>query len=57
VKHLRGWARLAIAGYLAGGLATADALRRADYRVLAATPRPSKRNLLVHLIKLFGARR
>lgn len=57
VKHLHGWARLAIAGYIAGGLATADALYRADYRVLDATPRPSKGNLVVHLMKLLGARR
>jgi squalene synthase HpnC len=57
LKHLHGWARLAIAGYIAGGLATADALRRANYRVLSATPRPSKRTLLVHLLRLLGTRR
>ncbi|WP_285486821.1 squalene/phytoene synthase family protein [Amycolatopsis taiwanensis] len=57
LNHLHGWARLAIAGYLAGGLATADALRRADYRVLAGTPRPGKRDLLVHLIRLLGGGR
>lgn len=49
VGHLRGWARLAIAGYIAGGLATADALRRARWDVLAVTPRPRKQDVLVHL--------
>ena len=41
VRRLRGWARLAVAGYVAGGLATADALRRADFDVLAPR-RPSR---------------
>jgi squalene synthase HpnC len=54
---LRGWARLAIAGYIAGGLATADALRRADWQVMAGPPRPRKRDLLIHLVKLLGGRR
>ena len=50
VRNLRGWARLAVAGFLAGGLATVDALRRADYDVLAVTPRPRKADVLRHLI-------
>nr|WP_296073410.1 squalene synthase HpnC [uncultured Actinoplanes sp.] len=49
VKDLRGWARLAVAGFLAGGLATVDALRRADYDVLAVTPRPRRTDVLRHL--------
>ena len=40
VRRLHGWARLAVAGYIAGGRATIDALRRADNDVLATTPRP-----------------
>ncbi|MDX6205740.1 MAG: hypothetical protein QOF39_1797 [Frankiales bacterium] len=40
VALLHGWARVAVAGYVAGGRATARALRRADFDVLAATPRP-----------------
>ncbi|WP_160148867.1 squalene synthase HpnC [Amycolatopsis alkalitolerans] len=52
VGLLKGWARLAIAGYVAGGLATVDALRRADWDVLSGTPRPRKRDVLVHLSKL-----
>jgi squalene synthase HpnC len=50
IKDLRGWARLAVAGFLAGGLATVDALRRADHDVLARTPRPRKTGVLRHLI-------
>ncbi|GHF38075.1 squalene synthase HpnC [Amycolatopsis bartoniae] len=59
VGLLQGWARLAIAGYVAGGLATVDALRRANWDVLAATPRPRKRDVLIHLSKLLvrGGRR
>ena len=49
VRGLRGWARLAVAGYVAGGRATVDALRRARGEVLAATPRPRRRDLLRHL--------
>ncbi|MFI6071268.1 squalene synthase HpnC [Actinoplanes sp. NPDC051343] len=50
VRDLSGWARLAVGGFLAGGLATVDALRRADYDVLARTPRPSRAGVLRHLI-------
>jgi squalene synthase HpnC len=55
VGTLTGWARLAVGGFVAGGLATVDALRRADYDVLAATPRPRRRDVLRHLIRLLVA--
>ncbi|HEY7050022.1 MAG TPA: squalene/phytoene synthase family protein [Jatrophihabitantaceae bacterium] len=42
VRRLRGWPRLAIAGFVGGGLATAVALRRADYDVLAQAVKPGK---------------
>ncbi|HEY3713532.1 MAG TPA: squalene/phytoene synthase family protein [Jatrophihabitantaceae bacterium] len=42
VHRLHGWPRLAIAGFVGGGLATAVALRRAEYDVLARTVRPAK---------------
>lgn len=42
VGQLRGAARVAVAGYLAGGRAALAALRRTRYDVLAVTPRPSK---------------
>lgn len=57
VGVLRGWARIAVAGYVAGGRAAADALRRADYDVLAATARPRARDVTRHLaLLLAGAR-
>jgi squalene synthase HpnC len=40
-RRLHGWARPAVTGYVAGGRATLAALRRADYDVLASTPRPT----------------
>ncbi|AIJ24173.1 squalene synthase HpnC [Amycolatopsis methanolica 239] len=52
LDRLHGWARLAVAGYIAGGLATLDALRRARWDVLARTPRPRKTGVLAHLIAL-----
>jgi squalene synthase HpnC len=42
VHRLRGWARVAVAGYVAGGFATARALQRAEYDVLARDVRPAK---------------
>lgn len=42
VRRLHGWARIAVAGYVAGGAATATALHRADYRVLERPVRPSR---------------
>jgi phytoene synthase len=41
VGRLHGWARVAVAGYVAGGRATSDALRRARFDVLAALVAPS----------------
>ncbi|WP_230422768.1 squalene synthase HpnC [Prauserella cavernicola] len=42
VATLRGAARVAVAGYVAGGRATAVALAEAGFDVLAATPRPTR---------------
>jgi squalene synthase HpnC len=52
VGQLRGWARVAVAGYVAGGRAAIDGLRRAHWDVLARTPRVRRRDLLLHLVKL-----
>lgn len=53
--QLRGAARIAVAGYLAGGRAALAALAAADYDVLAATPKPGKgrtlRELAVTLVR------
>jgi squalene synthase HpnC len=59
VGRLRGWARLAIAGYVAGGLAAVDALRRAGFDVSAGAPRPRHSRVLRHGARLVwtGGRR
>ena len=52
VGMLGGWARLAVAGFVAGGYATVDALRRSRFDVLRETPRPRKRDILRHTAML-----
>ncbi|GAA1120903.1 squalene synthase HpnC [Kribbella jejuensis] len=51
VRRLRGWARVSVAGFVAGGQATVRALRRTDGDVLARTARPSKAETVRLLIK------
>jgi squalene synthase HpnC len=41
-RRLRGWARPAVTGYVAGGRAALTALRRADYDVLPGAPAATK---------------
>jgi squalene synthase HpnC len=53
VGTLRGWARLAVAGYVAGGRAALAAIRRQRYDVLNGTPRPRKRRLAAELVKTY----
>lgn len=40
-RRLSGWSRLAVAGFVAGGQATASALRKSDFEVLSRDIRPS----------------
>ncbi len=47
---LRGWARLAVSGYVAGGRAAVDAVRRAGYDVLGRAPRPTRLGTVRHLV-------
>jgi squalene synthase HpnC len=49
---LHGWQRLAVAGYAGGGRAALDALARADYEVLALTPRPTRRRTLGAIVRV-----
>jgi squalene synthase HpnC len=44
VASLAGRARLAVAGFVAGGRAALDAIARCDFDVLSATPRPLRRD-------------
>jgi squalene synthase HpnC len=53
IATLRGAARLAVAGYVAGGRAALAAIEDADYDVLAATPRPAKRRLAAELARAY----
>ena len=53
VGTLRGAARLAVAGYLAGGRAALAAIRAQEYDVLTGTPRPDKRRLAAELVKAY----
>lgn len=48
---LHGWARLAVAGYVAGGRAAADALRRSGGDVLAAAPAARRVDVARHLLR------
>lgn len=45
-RRLRGWARPAVIGYVAGGRAALTALRRIDYDVLAGAPATDKKGVL-----------
>jgi squalene synthase HpnC len=51
VGTLAGAARMAVAGYLAGGRAALAAIEAADYDVLAVTPRPGKARTLAGLTR------
>jgi squalene synthase HpnC len=56
VGRLSGWARFAVAGYVAGGLATATALHRADFDVLAHEIRPSRLRTAAQATRLVARR-
>ncbi|NNG38462.1 squalene/phytoene synthase family protein [Flexivirga sp. ID2601S] len=52
IGELRGWGRVAVAGYVAGGLATADALERAGGDVTGEPVRPRRIHQLRQGIRL-----
>jgi squalene synthase HpnC len=52
VRRLSGWARIAVGGYVGGGLATADALRAGDFDVLARAIRPSRARTAGHALRI-----
>jgi squalene synthase HpnC len=56
IGELRGWARLAVSGYTAGGLATIDALREANYDVVSTHCRAKRTNMLKHLLRIYRGR-
>ena len=53
VGTLRGAARVAVAGYVAGGRAALAAIAAADYDVLSATPRPGKGRTVAELVAAY----
>jgi phytoene/squalene synthetase len=58
IGRLSGWGRLAVSGFLAGGLAAVDALRASGGDVLSAPVRPSRAGTLGWLMWLqAGTRR
>ncbi|XAS76751.1 squalene/phytoene synthase family protein [Dermatophilaceae bacterium Sec6.4] len=52
VADLRGWARIAVAGFVAGALATADAIERSHGEVWDAVPSPRRVDVLRHALRL-----
>lgn len=54
IGELDGWARIAVAGYLAGGRATLAALRGGAYDVHAARLRPSRARTLGEALLILG---
>jgi squalene synthase HpnC len=54
VGCLIGYARVAVAGYVAGGRATLAALRQADFDVLAGSVRPTKRRTFGEWLRLLA---
>ena len=52
VASLHGWSRLAVAGYVGGGRAALGAIARADYEVLALSPRPTRRHTAGAIIRV-----
>lgn len=55
VGTLHGWGRLAVAGFVAGGLAAADSVRRPGTDVLVASPRVRRTDVARHLLSVLGA--
>jgi squalene synthase HpnC len=56
-RSLRGRPRWAVAGFVAGGLATLDAIAAAGHDVLARTVRPAPTRVLGHTVAIVGGRR
>jgi squalene synthase HpnC len=54
LRQLHGWARLAVAGYLAGGRAAVAAMRRTGWAVLPAPPTRRRRDVASALIRSYG---
>ena len=56
VASLRGWARVAVAGYVAGGRAAVAALARGGHDPLGQPVRPARSRVLLEMVRLLPAR-
>jgi squalene synthase HpnC len=54
IRRLPGWSKFAVAGYVAGGLATVAALRRHDHDVLARDITPSRVQTVALMARLLA---
>jgi squalene synthase HpnC len=54
IGSLRGAARAAVAGYVAGGRAALAAIEAAEYDVMAVTPRPGKARTVAELARAYA---
>ncbi len=57
VRSLDGWARLAVAGFVAGGHGALDAIADAGYDPFPGPPRPARRRVVAHAVRLLAASR
>ena len=57
IRRLRGRARIAVAGYVAGGRAALDAVAAADFDVLGAAPRAGRARRLRGTLRAYALRR
>jgi squalene synthase HpnC len=57
VRQLRGWGRVSVAGFVAGGQATVSALRHTDGDVLGRSARPSRLTTSIRVLGLLASRR
>ncbi|MCU1675682.1 MAG: putative phytoene synthase [Frankiales bacterium] len=53
IASLHGWARVAVAGYVAGGLAAIEAIEAAGHDTLSALRRAPKRRVLVTAVRVW----
>lgn len=56
-RRLRGWARPAVIGYVAGGRAALSALRKVDYDVLAGAPATTKQGVIRAALGVLAGRK
>jgi squalene synthase HpnC len=56
VAELGGWARVAVAGYVGGGLAAVSGIRRAHFDTLGQAVSPSRARTIIETLRLMSAR-